>query len=525
APAPGPASAPAEQSAAPLLDAVRRGDSGGVATLLAGMSDQARRACTDALLAERRRLRDNWSRWDAPSLAALKIAGTGCHTGAAACARWLMHGDLRWAGARPDALADVLAHRDPAWIADLLRRLSETRTELMPDEFALLLRLRELADVPMPANETCVNAWIDHLLHQRYRGNNTTPVSLVTTLREDPLTPDFVPLVLDLSGVGSPGPWTPEEQPEPEQTWPGALARLSAEGLLSRRGLIDRCRAALLRGGRPADLRFATALLTALRLTPQETADRTGDWVRLAADAPSPVAAHAQTALRDLWERERLPTAALAEASSGVLFRTEKKLVNAQLALVDKAVRREPGSAAVLLAAVGQAFGHPDHAVQTRALRVVRRHLTRTDDATRAELAAAADLLTPSLLADAAELLGARVVTPASVPYTETLPPVPTARPLPPVPDTVTEAAAEITAALAHDPEAPEFEHVLDTLVRHAHRDRPALAAALQPVAHHHTWLADPQQFLDSTNGLALVVSAVLGHLDVPQIRGAGRRG
>lgn len=130
----------------------------------------------------------------------------------------------------------------------------------------------------------------------------------------------------------------------------------------------------------------------------------------MASDAPSTVASHAQAVLARLTESGELPARALADVSGSVLFRSEKKLVRAQLVLVGKVMRRDAEAARELLPVVAEAFGHQDVDVQERALKLVARHLgavPRADDeGLREELAASAALLSPAHRAAAVEVFG-----------------------------------------------------------------------------------------------------------------------
>ncbi|MEV4193787.1 DUF7824 domain-containing protein, partial [Streptomyces toxytricini] len=304
-------------------------------------------------------------------------------------------------------------------------------------------------------------------------------------------------------------------------------ARLAEDGLLDRSVLADGCTARLLRGGRPAHLSFYLDLLQALDLTQDEQQARTGDWIAMAGDAPSPLAGHAQGILAGLAEAGRLTAEQLAEMSAAVLFRPEKKLVRAQLVLLGKALRRSPDDRAVLLPAAAAAFGHADTALQERALRLVAAHLRPEDDALRAELAGQAGLLGPVHRRTAADLLGAAAGDAAAGPCEDVLPPAPERRRTAPAADLSLAATVELVAALAHarQPDPAEFETALDALVRHAHRDRPALAAALHPALADRRWLqadgwTDPEWF----EGVELVAATVLGCVRAVDLRTAGSR-
>lgn len=179
----------------------------------------------------------------------------------------------------------------------------------------------------------------------------------------------------------------------------------------------------------------------------------------------------------------------LAEMSDAVLFRSEKKLVRAQLVLLGKVLARDASAAAEVLPALAFAFGHADTEVQERALKLVERHLKKVDSPeVRAELAAAADQLIPALRARAVETLGAAPATAAAVVHEEVLPPPPVPTRLAPVPVSAVELAEEVGALLASDGDVTAFERALDGLVRHTYQDRDALVEALGPVFARRWW-------------------------------------
>ncbi len=193
-------------------------------------------------------------------------------------------------------------------------------------------------------------------------------------LRRDPHLAELAAALFRLDDIGSALGWSAADGPD---GWTGALARLTTEGALDREETVDACVARLLRGGRAADQRLFLRLLGQLRLTREEERARTADWSALAADAVSPVAAHAQSVLAALALDGELPADRLAEVSAAVLFRPEKKLVRAQLVLLGKVLARDAGVADALLPALAQAFGHEDSDVQERALKLAGRHLAR----------------------------------------------------------------------------------------------------------------------------------------------------
>lgn len=267
------------------------------------------------------------------------------------------------------------------------------------------------------------------------------------------------------------------------------------------------------------------AILQALHPTAQEERERAADWIALAADAPSAVAGHAQQALARLAAAGGLAPRLLAEMSLTVLFRPEKKLVRAQLVLLGRELVRDPAAAPELLPVLGEAFGHTDTDIQERALKLAAAHLV-SDPHVRAELAESAHLLSPLHRSRAVEILGPDAA-PAAVdaPYREILPPPPAQVPLAPAPESV-EETAELVAAVVNSRTASveEYERALDGLVRHAHRDRAALAAALRPALAGRWWL-DPEQSHHYTSELPGIEHVAAAVLDARPAAPATRRG
>ncbi|MEK8169350.1 DUF6493 family protein [Streptomyces sp. M19] len=152
--------------------------------------------------------------------------------------------------------------------------------------------------------------------------------------------------------------------------------------------LVDGCLSRLSRAGRLGIVRGYLDLLTALDLSQDEQARRTLAWVRMLPDAPALAAARAQEVLAGLDEAGRLETEHLIEASRAALFRPEKKIVRAQLAMLDKAMKRDRSRTDELLLVAAEAFGHEEHTLQERALALAVRHRKHASATVLAELAA-----------------------------------------------------------------------------------------------------------------------------------------
>ncbi|MFC8435343.1 DUF6493 family protein [Streptomyces sp. NPDC057253] len=515
-----------------LVDAVRAGRTAEVVGLLDGMTDSERRAEFPELKALRTELRaDRWGSGATRAHPALHAAGAACQTGAAAVASWLAGTDMRWSQASPSLLLHLLGDRDPDWLADVAHRLAERPTGTnIPYE--LMAGLVRLSGCPVPTTEAYVQGWVWHI-GSTWRQSDP----LVEQLRKEPHLAALVPTLFETGEVGSSLWWLGAEGPN---SWPGALSQLAEDGVLERKTLIDVCVARLLRGGQTNGLRVCLRLLKALALTRDEERERTADWLALASDAMSVVASDAQSVLAALALDGDLLPRQLAQMSEAVLFRTEKKLVRAQLVLLGKVLARDPATADVLLPAAAQAFGHPDSAVQERALKLVERHAGQATTAqAREELASAAEQLIPALRSRAAEKLGTPAPAPEPLAYEETLPPAPEPTRLPLAPGSATELAEEISALLESADDVSAFERALDGLVRQAHEDREALLEALDPVAGRCWWDQRPnpgdlsraeQRFgrhhglADPTDALALLLATLRDRVGTATLHDSQRR-
>ncbi|MGI5452896.1 DUF6493 family protein [Streptomyces sp. CA-249302] len=511
-----------------LMESVRAGRTPEVVSLLDEMTDTERRSLLPELTALRKELRA--APWEAPARRAyspLFAAGVACQTGAAAVAAWIAAADLRWSQTSPALLLRILGDRSPEWLADLTHRLAE-RPASSDVPYELMSGLVRLSGCPVPTTDAYVRGWMGHLGWAWRQGG-----TLLDRLRPDPHLAELVAALFETSDIGGLLEWPHGDGPD---TWTGALAQLTTEGVLDRKVMVDACVSRLLRGGTKTELRVFLRLLKMLDLGRDEERERTPDWLALASDAVSPVASHAQSVLAALVLDGELTAHQLAELSGAVLFRTEKKLVRAQLVLLGKALTRDASTADELLSAVAQAFGHQDSDVQERALKLVERHLKKVGSAElRGELAVAAEQLIPALRARAGQLLGTAPATPGPLAYEEVLPPVPQPARLAPAPASAVEVAEEVGSALAAEPGVAGFERALAGLVCHAYRDREALLEALEPVlirrwwydadspdGPHHTGRFDRSDFAvsDAEDGLDLFLAALSGRVNTDTLHG-----
>ncbi|WP_426362743.1 DUF6493 family protein [Streptomyces sp. E-08] len=487
-----------------LLAAVLAGESGVVPGLLEPLDSAARKAALTRLKALRAEVRAG--KWAVPPhvpsriRGALYVAGAGCLTTPEAAASWLGARDLPVHEEDKALALAALGDPAPEWAADLARRLARRRA-VAEDSYPLLHGLVVRSGYTVPPTDGYVTGWTRHLSGDR----------LVERLREDPQTPVLVMHALAMAEP--PERLTRPVGHRPEEHWPPALRTLVEEGVLDRADVLDTCVSRLLRGGPLRNVRLTLETVRLLAPDAEELRARIPDWVGIAADAPSLVAGYAQDVMVELASAGALPVGALAEMTSGVLFRTEKKLVRAQLALVGQVLAREPDAAGELLPAVTEAFGNEDTGLQERALKLVGRHLAAVDPEVRRELAGAAALLGPAHRRAAEELFGADLAREAVLPYEEILPPVPEAQRVAPPAATVEELVAELLVErLPEDPVA--FERALDGLVRHAHRDRAGVAAAVREAFPSPGWEQETHYFTHEAHGIHVVLAGLLGVLN-----------
>ncbi|MGW2473347.1 DUF7824 domain-containing protein [Streptomyces sp. NPDC001665] len=499
-----------------LLDAVREGRMDDIRPLLARLDRGGRKAALEELKALRKEAR-GW-RWGERTRVrkAILVAGAGCHTGAAGCATWLGARDMRdWVHSPYPWVLEVLRDREPDWLADLAHRLAARAVE-SDAEYRLVEELARRAGCPLPVSDGMVRAWAERVNSARWHGGSGK--SLIEVLRAEARLDVLVPHLLTMPELPSVVAWV--DSGSPADYWPAALTALVAEGGLDRAALLDSCTARLLRGGKPTDLRFCLLVVRGLAPTADEEARRVADWMAMAADGPSPVAGHAQEVLARLDAQGALSVRQLAEVSGGVLFRTEKKLVRAQLIHLGKVLRREPSAADELLPVIADAFGHPDTDAQERALKLAARALPAASPEVRAEAAGMASLLAPVHREAARAVFGELLQdAPGTAAYEEILPPPPAPRPLGPPAASAAELTEEVVAALLRSgQDVTAFERALDGLVRQAHTGREELVAALEPALAGQWWATVPRDDVDrrmlrGCEGLHLVAASLLGRI------------
>ena len=476
-----------------LRACLERGETQRVLALLEPHPSAELKHLQKVLKAKRAELREVQSRsWrEADRMARpLVVAGVLCSDTPAQAASWLGSRNLFYwfhIATAPMFRESLLTNRhDYAWVRDLTLRLAEKqRADGDTDYWRFVENLAVRSGALPPITPAHISGWMLASRMERWdAGQRGHPVTLKDWLRRQPRLRERVAGIFTADGAGGDLLTPPGSVDSPESQWPKVLADLASEGLLDRGELIDDCTARLLRGDRPGSLRGYLDVFEALKPTREEVRERRGTYQSMATSAAGPVSKLAQQELRALDADEPGEPMDLAELSAAMLSRAESGLANTQLAWLDATLKRDPGTAAVLLPCIGSAFAHPVTSVQQRALKVLARHLKAADQRTVAELRDAALSIDPALRADADQLFAAYVDEPAAdaVVPTDFLPEYqPTA--LPPMPGTPEELATALAPSYARGEIGPlEAEQLMAAVAVLAHRDRAGLAEVFRPL-------------------------------------------
>ncbi|MEE6308783.1 hypothetical protein V1634_27545 [Plantactinospora veratri] len=430
-----------------IFDLIHKRAVEAVADALAGLPEPDRRQLGVELVAFVRRLKDNW--WAGREAAALAVAVVGCLPSAAKAAEILGRRAVELDMAAGPPVVAAARDRGIDWLPDLARRLADRLTGTPPRSWGLVAYLFAEEKLTPPTGDRFVEGWLDELSWAS--GGRQAP-PLPDRLRADPFLDTLLPRLFEIDGLGSRVGFE-DYYTETAMALPHALVQLAAEGRVDRAVLLGGCVDRLVRGDRAAALRPFLVLHDLLAPTPAERADRAGDYLRLLADGPGPVASMAQKALRGAADVE---LEELLDTSRAVLIRPEKGLVRAQLGWLDQLARQRPEAAAEIADVFGAAAEHPAVELRDRAAALAARH-------------GAAPAPVGVVVRSGDELPPVPAPTPVPAPITD--------------PD---ELAEEVAALLSTGITALPLERVLDAVVRLTATDQPGLTQALAPVLDRH---------------------------------------
>ncbi|SDS27404.1 DUF7824 domain-containing protein [Actinoplanes derwentensis] len=472
----------------------------GIVRLLTGATEAERLAVFKAVEAGIKGADPSaWWRDQINPAGAFAIAVLGTAPTAQKAAALLTRRNLRdqWRWMPVGYMLDVAAAREVDWLGDLGHRLAQrlsTRDVWDSSEFDFTAAFMRAGGVEPPVTESVVKGWLAGLI--RPRGKRVPPLTM--RLRDDPYLDLLLPSVFEIDGLGADifnAAWSDgSDNPGSVTRFPGAVAALVAEGRLERKTVLAATVDRLARGDRPNALRPFVVLHETLAPTVDEIAEYSPDYHQLLAEAPGPIAALAQTALRTLDDSGRLDPETLLDASVPMLVRKEKTLVKAQIAWLERLARREPGQAGAIYETIAAAFGHPALDIQERALTLIAKQLPGLDPGSAARIAGESSMLAGDLTARAAEIFGTTVAAGSAPVAPVVLVPVET--PLMPPPITTAAELAEELVILLHDQTGVRWERVLAAVVTlHAGGRRAELAGALAPILDRHSGWFDTNRW------------------------------
>ena len=473
--------------------------------------------------AEHRQLeRDNWNaslRLGGPLVA----AGVLCSDTPAQAAQWLRRELLYHFERTTLDPEDVLDRRhDAAWLGELALRLVEKlRPENDHSLWSLTNELAVRSGARLPLSPAYIHGWLYAARYAyRARERGTSPRMLTGWLREQPRLRECIEAVFATDNAGGdfndfPGSDLPEED-----KWPRAIATMIAEGRLDRAEVLDACAARLLRGDRPGSLRGFLTVHEELAPTRAEVRERLGTYQGMATAGAGTVAKMALRELRALDAEEPFEPTDFASLSEAVLGRAESGLAGGQLAWLDAALKRDPGTCAILLPCLGAAFTHPATSVQQRALKLVGKYLGAADREIVSGLRDAAMSVDPALKAEADSVFAAYVAADVGdEPVPVSGGPLPPYQPsaLPPMPSTPEELVTALAPSYAEGRISPlEAEQIMASVAALAHHDVSALAKVFQPLYDRydddlHRRPLYPDQLWEFPTALRCLLEAVLG--------------
>lgn len=428
--------------------------------LLRDLTPEERKQYAKDLVAFEKRHRASERGWEHGET--LAIAGAGLLPSAATLTPWLARHRFSWWRNRTETdptgiLIEVLRHRGLAWLPDLVTRLAARLPGRIVSRRDLLAVVLEFCGDNPPGSDE----FLLHLL--RYDGH----------ARWRPAFDVLIPRLLEVTGAGSAF--------VDGHGWRTLLLERADRALL-----LDAVLARLQQGGAAREMEGFLALHEDLQVTIDETAEHVRDYVAMLPDSRSTVASLAQDRLKLLDGAGRLDLALLCEASGWVFGRGEKKLVRAQLALLGGHVGEAPDDV-VLTAA--ELFSHESDDLRGQAVDLVVKHLAKTGEDTRAEVAERATQL-PVDLAARLGVAAEQEESAALAAFT----PSPWPEPIATLDELTREALAFFSRNTGQvDPVA--VERIAEAVVRFAWQDRNALAEALAPVRRKNSWLFEFIEF------------------------------
>jgi Family of unknown function (DUF6493) len=431
---------------------------------------------------------DWWQLTRTPAFAAFAVGVAGGRKAADNALNDCHGRDWHVADAECEALAGVLADRNPPWLAGLVEGRLTARVSLGLQAWPLARWLVRLGAIERPAVPEYGASMVRALAQDpplspplepgqsRFEGPEhagprremagTGGDRLALVLLGDPglLEHEIWRLFTD-PGVGKEmagRDWvTSRDQLVVGDQWTEALVSLAAGGHLDRGRLIDECLDAFLRDFPPNHVGWYASLHDRLAPSPDEAAARSPRYLSLLAANSKPGVSLGQRACAGLLDAGRLEPAAFLAASGSALLFPQKSVATAQLKLIGKLAASKsaaggPSVRELALATAAQAFAHQREDVQSAALKLTGKHGLPADAALRATVIDLAAALSPVLEPDAKAL--------GLIPS----PPSPSAASFSPVPSQSSPQAASSPATVVPVADPDELVQLLAQLMEDA---------------------------------------------------------
>jgi hypothetical protein len=369
--------------------------------------------------AERRREYDQWQK--VANTRAFQLAGLGLAGGVTIAAKLASDFPyMRTSKAEIQQVAEVLADRRPAWLADFMDRHLKLwgQYPLGIPAWPLaraLVRLGAISRPDAPEYTTLMPSgaqWDTDSddkgrVHQRWPPPTPAQALLADPgLLEDEVwrlftVPDAGKALADQDRVGEwseVSGWT-----KPKQTWAQGLAELCADGHLDRDRLLDACLDAFTHDFNPNRVAWYVGMLGELKPSIPETSARVSKYLGLLAATSKSGVAVGQQGLQRLLKAGLLDADQLMRASAPALLFPQKSVAVAQLKLVGNVAAKFPAARPQAAATVAIAFGHERQDIQEAALALITK-LGVPDGPPLAQVRLHAIELSPSLARQAVAL-------------------------------------------------------------------------------------------------------------------------
>jgi hypothetical protein len=342
-----------------------------------------------------------------------------------------------------DAIAGVLADRNPGWLSELVRDRLTTRFSTGVDAWILARRLVRLGVIDRPG----VPEYTLQMPQALTVAGGYGPRSVLEGLLADPgLLDDEVWRLFEVPGAGQWLAWGDDQ-------WVRALAAVAGRGLLDRGRLLDACLDAFVRDFPPNTVGWYLRFHDQLGPAPAETAARTGKYLALLAAGNKPGVTLGQRVCGELLDAGALDPAAFLTASAPALVFPQKSVATAQLKLIGKIAATRPGVRDQALVTAAEAFRHVREDVQQAALKLIAKHGVPAAPAARSAITTLAAALSPALAPDVAALglMPAPVVLAPAAATAGPAVPLPSDTPQPCVPVTDPAELVQLLARLMED--------------------------------------------------------------------------